>query len=242
MTEALALQRAIGTPGYGAWALAALSTIVHRRGDAVTSARYAGEALAMFRAIGHASGAAVALCTLAGLAAEKGDEREALADYREALGLFASSSERTTIAWAFSGLADLAAARDQPELAATLVGAVDARLDESGADLWQGDRRLYDRAAAAARAALGEERFADLRAAGRALPLAAAAAVGGAVAVSESPGRPPRRSWATTASAEDLTEMPKSFDTSRCWSASLSSYANRDPLAGGVSKNFWLPD
>jgi hypothetical protein len=183
MTEALAIQRAIGIQGYGAWALAALSTIAHRRGDTVTSTRRATEALAMFRAIDHTSGAAVALCTLAGLAAEKGNGREELAAYKDALGLWAGTGDRGTIAWAFSGLAAMAAAWDQPELAATLVGVVDARLEESGADLWQGDRRLYEQSAATARSALGEERFAILVSAGRELPLAPAVAAASEVAI-----------------------------------------------------------
>jgi predicted ATPase/transcriptional regulator with XRE-family HTH domain len=183
MTEALTVQRAIGTSGYGAWALTALGSIAQERGDSVTSARLTEEALGMFRAIGHDSGAAVALCTLAGLASEKGDERAALAAYREALGLWVSSDERATIASAFSGLAALAAATDQSELAATLVGAVDTRLRESGADLWQGNHRLYEQAATAARAALGDEQFAALRAAGREFPFAAAVAAGLSVAV-----------------------------------------------------------
>jgi predicted ATPase/DNA-binding XRE family transcriptional regulator len=186
MTEALEVQRAIGTPGYGAWAIAALGTIAHRRGDAVTSARLSGEALTMFRAIGHDSGAATALCTLAGLASERGDERKALAAYQEALELWVSSGERSTISLAFSGLAVLAAALDQPELAATLIGVVDARLDESGADRLQG-HRLYERAAAAAQAGLGEERFAVLASAGRDLPFAAAVKAGTAVIIPDAP-------------------------------------------------------
>jgi hypothetical protein len=68
-------------------------------------------------------------------------------------------------------------------LAATLVGAVDTRLGESGADLWQGDHRLYEQAATAARAALGDEQFAALREAGREFPFAAAVAAGLSVAV-----------------------------------------------------------
>lgn len=183
MGEALAIQRAIGIAGYGAWALAALGTIALRRGDEAACAQQAGEALAMFRAIGHASGAAVALSTLAELAAQAGDERAAFANYREALGLWADASDRLTSAWAFGGLAVAAAAWDQPELAATLIGAIDARLDETGADLWQGDRRLYERATAAARAALGEQRFAGYVAAGRELPFSAAVAAASSVAV-----------------------------------------------------------
>jgi predicted ATPase/DNA-binding XRE family transcriptional regulator len=213
MTEALGVQREIGTPGYGAMALTTLSEIAHRRGDVETSVRRAEEALALFRAVDHASGAAMALCTLAGPAAARGDDWGALSAYQEALRLWAGIGERWAIAWAFSGLAALAAARGQPERAATLVGAVDARLDESGADLWLSDRRLYERAAATARAALGEERFAALRETGRALPFAAAVAAGAAVAIPDLPGRPSTSAPASpgaatlTASEQDVLRL-----------------------------------
>jgi ATP/maltotriose-dependent transcriptional regulator MalT len=181
MGEALAVQRAIGTRGYGALAKAALATIALRRGNEAACAQQAGEALAMFRAIGHASGAAVALGTLAELATHQGDERAAFTAYREALELWVGCGDRLTIVWAFGGLAAAAAAWDQPELAATLIGAIAARLDENGADLWLGDRRIYERAAEAARATLGEEHFTMLVSSGRELPYAAAVAAAAAV-------------------------------------------------------------
>jgi ATP/maltotriose-dependent transcriptional regulator MalT len=190
MNEALAVQRKIGTLGYGAMALTTLSEIAHRRGDVETSNRRAEEALALFQAVGHASGAAMALIILAGLAAGRGDDLGALSAYQEALRFWASIGERWAIASAFSALAALAAIHGQPEPAATLVGVVDARLDESGADLWLSDRRLYDRAVADARATLGEEQFARQRAAGRALPLREAIAVADAVTVPDSPEHP----------------------------------------------------
>ena len=59
----------------------------------------------------------------------------------------------------FTGLARIAAAHGMPERAATLVGAVDAFGRPGDPD--------HERAAADARAALGEMRFAELRAAGR---------------------------------------------------------------------------
>jgi tetratricopeptide (TPR) repeat protein len=183
MTEALRLERAIGTPGYGANALAVLSGIAHERGDVATSVRRAEEALAQFQAVGHAAGIATVHCTLAGLAADRGDHRNALWGYQEALRCWESIGERWMIAAAFSGLAALAAARGQPEQAATLVGVVDTRLEESGAGLWLSDRPRYDWASATAGAALGAARFADLRDAGRALPFAAAVAVGMALNV-----------------------------------------------------------
>jgi predicted ATPase len=183
LTDALGIERRIGTPGYGAMALASLGGIAHQRGELETSARLAEEALAQFRVVGHASGAAMALSTLAGLAAERGDDREAHAAYLEALRLWSSIGERWVIAWALSGLAALAAAHGQHEHAAILIGAIETRLDESGADLVLFDRRPLERASEAARAALGEERVAELRAAGRKLSLKDAVDLAGEVVV-----------------------------------------------------------
>jgi hypothetical protein len=162
-------------------ALASSSGIAYRRGELETSARLAVEALAQFHAVGHASGAAMALSTLAGLAAERGDDQQAHSAYLEALRLWSSIGERWVIAWALSELAAHAAAHDQCERAATLIGAIEARLDESGADLVLFDRRPLERSIEAARAALGEERFADLRAAGQKLSLPEAVAMAGQV-------------------------------------------------------------
>jgi non-specific serine/threonine protein kinase len=178
MLEALRLERAIGIPGYGAMALANLAGIAHQQGDLTTGARRAEEALAMFTEVGHASGAAMALCTLASLAADRGDDREALSGYQDALRQWASIGERWAITGAFRGIAALAAAHGHPEQAAILIGVIDARLDESGAGPWLSDRPRYEWAASTAREALGNERFADLRHAGRALPFAAAVALG----------------------------------------------------------------
>ena len=129
-------------------------------------------------------------CTLAGLAAERGDDRAALAGYQEALQCWAGIGERWTIAAAFSGLAALAAGHGQPEQAATLIGVIDTRLEESGAGPWLSDRPRYDWATATAAAALGAARFAVLREAGRALPFAAAVAAGMAVTVPDSRSDP----------------------------------------------------
>ena len=183
MTGALRLERAIGVPGFWASALAVLGVIAKERGDPATSVRRAEEALALFQAIGNSSGVAEVRCTLAGLAADRGDDRAALVSYREALQLWASIGERWRIAWAFSGLAALAAAHGQPEPAATLVGVVDTRLEESGAGPWPTVRARYAWATATATAALGAARFAIMREAGQTLPFAAGVAVGMGVTV-----------------------------------------------------------
>jgi predicted ATPase/transcriptional regulator with XRE-family HTH domain len=187
LEEARVRWRAFGTPTNEAMALNNLSGIARQRGDFQTSARLVEEALALFRSTGHASGTAMALSSVARLAADRGDDGHAVAAYHEALRHCAGIGERWVTASALSGLAALAAAHEQPERAATLVGTVDARLDESGADLWPWDRRLYDRATVSVRSVLGAERSAALREAGRALPYPAALEVAEAVFVPEPP-------------------------------------------------------
>jgi tetratricopeptide (TPR) repeat protein len=214
MEEARVRWRTFGTPTNEAWALTNLSAIARQRGDVQTCARLVEEALALFLTTGHASGTAMALTNVAELAADRGDDGHAVTAYQGAVHHWASIGERWRIARALSGLAALAAGHSQPEQAATLVGAVDARLDECGTDLWPGDRRLYDRATATARAALGAERFAARRDAGRALPYAAALAVAEAVFVPEPPicsstSGPPRSSAAAFTDPEhDALRLP----------------------------------
>jgi hypothetical protein len=185
MEEALTRWRAFGSPTNEAMALANLSGyVILGRDDVETGTRLGEEALARFRASGHASGSAMVLRMLAGLAARQGNDRQAVAAYQGAVTLWAGIGERWAIAWAFCGLSVLAANHGQPEQAATLIGAIDARLNETGGDLpHEGDRRRYNLAATTARAALGEERFAQLRAAGQHLPLREAVVIAGQVVV-----------------------------------------------------------
>jgi excisionase family DNA binding protein len=188
MTEALRIQRAIGLPGTGAMALQALSSIARGRGDLNLSERRAEEALAICRAAGHASGAALALTSLARVAVDRGNDREALAAYREGLSLWAGIGERWLVVRALVGLASLAVSHGAPESAATLAGAIDARLDEIGSTLFSGDRANYEGAVSSALAALGEDRFAAVRDAGRRLPMREVIAVAAAITIAEPSG------------------------------------------------------
>lgn len=171
MEEARVHWRTLRLPTNEAYARANLSTIAYRQGDAGTSARHAEEALALFRATGHSSGTAWALNNLARLAADRKDHWQALAAYKQSLGLLASINERWYIVQAFIGLALLAAIHDRPDQTAMLIGVIDTCLDERGFSISPDDYATYEQAIETARNALGEERFAGLRACGRTLAM-----------------------------------------------------------------------
>jgi non-specific serine/threonine protein kinase len=187
MERALDLWRELGMMPEVAMVLNGLSVVAYGLGDAGLSGRRAEESLALTRALGHAFGSAIALPGLARLARDRGDDRRATVAFQESLHLWASIGDRETIVQPLAGLAELASVHDQPETAATLVGAIDALAQEAGDFILERCMRFAgdngDRAAARACAALGEGRFADLRAAGRALSLEEAIAVAATVTI-----------------------------------------------------------
>lgn len=181
--------RAFGMPTLEAMALIALSNIAYRCGDAETGARRAEDALAICRATGHAGGAALAIEKLARHARDQGDDHRAASLYREALALWAGIGERWLIVRGLAGLASIASGHGQPEHAATLVGTADGRLRESGGGAAADTRQQLDGVARSARGALGEERFAELFAAGGTLPMGKVLAVAADISVPQPSGR-----------------------------------------------------
>jgi DNA-binding CsgD family transcriptional regulator len=84
--------------------------------------------------------------------------------------------DATDVVWLFkplAGLAVISVKHGEVEAAARLVGAVDQILLGMGGRLFPFDQAAYDQAEAAARVALGEERFATAHDAGKRLSLAA---------------------------------------------------------------------
>jgi len=175
MERALRLWRELDLAPEVAMVLMGLSIVAYGLGDATLSALRAEESVALTRALGHTFGTAIALNGLGRLARDRGDNHDAAATFQEALHLWASIGDRETIVQPLAGLAELASVYGQPETAATLAGAVDALTQEAGDFILErcirfaGDNR--DRAVERAAASLGEARCAELRAAGRALPL-----------------------------------------------------------------------
>ena len=185
MARALELWRGLGMRAEVAMALGGSAVVAYGLGDAARAVRYAEESLAMARELGHAFGTAMMLNILGRLARERGDDRHAIAAYQEALRFWSAIGDRESIVQAITGLGELASVHGQAEAAATLVGASDLLVEESGRFIldrfmgFAGTNR--DRAAARARADLGDERFSDLRVAGQQMPLEDAITVASAV-------------------------------------------------------------
>ena len=132
MERALNLWRELDMAPEVSMVLMGLSIVAYGLGDTTLSTGRAEESLAITRALGHAFGSAMALNGLARLARDRGDDDCAAATFREALHLWASIGDRETIVQPLAGLAELASVYEQPETAATLVGAVDALAQEAG--------------------------------------------------------------------------------------------------------------
>jgi predicted ATPase len=202
MERALGLWRELDMLPEVAMVLNGLSVVAYGRSDTALATRYAEESLVMTRAMGHAFGSAIALPGLARLARDRGDDQYAAAAFHESLQLWASIGDREIIAQPLAGLGELASVYGQAETAATLVGAVDTLAHEAGdfvlerCSRFAGNNR--DRAAARACAALGEERFGHLRAAGRDLPLEEAVTVAATVTIPPSQASLPSSSPAAS--------------------------------------------
>jgi predicted ATPase/DNA-binding CsgD family transcriptional regulator len=206
LEQALGLWRQLGERRREAEALQLLAGAEHGLGDDEAAAVHAKEALAHFRDIGNAVGTAGALARLGRLARDQGNDRAAALAYHEALHLSAEAGDRWALVQAIAGLAEvqaiaglgeLASRRGQSEIAAALIGVIDTIARESGATRLPTAGMNYDRATEAATAALGAERFADLRAAGQRLPRDEAIVLAGMVTIPTASCGEPDPSWSS---------------------------------------------
>ncbi len=172
MEAALARWMAVGEQSSTGMALVILGEIEYELGASSRSRARAEEALAILASIGHDSGMAFALAGLARIDLDQGNHAAALRTYQEALRLWAGIGERWGSVRALIGLAAIAASADQPDLAARLLGVIHQRIAQTGAGVFPVDHGPWQRATASARAALGEERFAQLLTEGQSLATA----------------------------------------------------------------------
>jgi DNA-binding CsgD family transcriptional regulator len=195
LEEAVAIGRALD-PSPRLWpeALGNLGAELLDRGDRGRGVALLEEAVALSRAQGLEDFAALATARLGYVAQVAGEAAQAAARYGESLRLSWAAGLATHFDRVLVGLAGLAADRGQAETAARLLGAVAAIQERTGATslMWP---EVRDRAAAAARTALGEEAYARVFGAGRRLPpadaVAEALALADALASVAAPGTAP---------------------------------------------------
>lgn len=158
-TESLALKRDLGyAPGIAA-TLSNLGVTALYQGKYREAEEYFEEALALYREIESPDGVATQLCNLGQIATERGEWDRAHSFLSESLTLRLESDTPLEITLSLEGFVQWHMASGNADRAACLLGAAAARRAESRTPLYPSERASLDRAAAAARSSLGDERF-----------------------------------------------------------------------------------
>ncbi len=199
LLEVIDLWRNTGDRMREANALQVLAGAEHGLGDDDAALHHILQALAIYRELRHLVGASSTLARLGRQARDQGNDRDAALAFHEGLELLADGSDRFILVQAYAGLGELASRRGQPEIAAALIGAIDAVARDMGATRLPTAGVNYDRATAAAIAALGAERFEELRDAGGRLGLDDAVALARLVDMPPSSPGAPDPAWSQLA-------------------------------------------
>ncbi len=164
--EALARWTELDNAFMQAMCVMLLGGIEYAEGNLASAERRERRAGALFEDIGQPSWAAATYWYLGMIAAAGGHPDRAAEQYERCLRIWLQHQNRLRRFKPLVGLADVAASVGEMERAARLIGASDAFLRGLGMELMPTDTPAYARATAAARAALGAERFAALTEAG----------------------------------------------------------------------------
>jgi hypothetical protein len=140
-------------------------------GDDDQGAAWSAEGLTLNWALGNRWTIGIHLSDLGVVAQGRGNLTEAARQYAESVRLFREVGDTSYIASPLAGLAAIAVSQGDPETAARLLGVAMALREASGSTVWTTERERDEQTVALARAALGEERYAQVLEAGRALPL-----------------------------------------------------------------------
>jgi tetratricopeptide (TPR) repeat protein len=173
--ESLALFTAMDDASGIAHVTATLGELARIGGDIATATEAYRRSLTMFRDLCDRRCVASSLKNLGVVARAQGEAAGARALYEESLQLRIEMDDPAGIAECLAGLAGLELAADRAESAARLLGAAAAIREALGAVPWMGERQLIEADVAAAAAVLGQDRFAEAMASGRALPIEDAA-------------------------------------------------------------------
>jgi predicted ATPase/transcriptional regulator with XRE-family HTH domain len=169
--ESLALMREIGDRVGIAVVLGNLGGIAMFRDDTEQSAAFTAEALALSRQVGDLRNVAVCLRQLGSVAVRQGDVSRAEELRREALALSRELGDTGRCAEGLEDLAATAGAAGQWERAARLLGAAAAWREAFGAPQPRWQRDELEAGMITMQAALGEEAWVAVYAAGHALSL-----------------------------------------------------------------------
>lgn len=166
-----------------------LALVAAEQGDVDAASMLVHSALASFRAAGAEGwGIGNTLEISAVIALEAGDPAGATALFQQSIRELGKYHDVVNLILAFCGVAAAALALGDAPAAATLAGFVDATCERTGIVPYLPERALLAEAAASARLALGEEREAAARGAGRRMSIEEAIAFALAV---ETPQTPP---------------------------------------------------
>ncbi len=171
LEESLALSRREEDDWGTAMALHDLSRVALLVSDPVRARTASEGSLSRFEAVGDKKGIIVSLHHLGLAAAMAGEHEQARSQHERVLVLCGEVGDTRFLARSLAGLAGVARAQGQEERAARLLGAVAALLEDVSQPLRPAERTENEIAMAAARAALGEERFAVAWEEGRAMTM-----------------------------------------------------------------------
>jgi predicted ATPase/DNA-binding SARP family transcriptional activator len=169
--EAVPLFRSQDKPSRVAASLGNLGTIAHMRGDHATAVRHYREAIEVSREAGDGDGTAVNLHNLGRSEIQLGRTDEALEALRQSLTIGRRLGYREVIAYCLGGFAEVAMVGEDPERAATLLGASESLFSEIGATPYPDEAQVQQRVADYIVEVLGGARAQELRAEGAALTL-----------------------------------------------------------------------
>ncbi len=178
----LAALRDLGDARGIATALNNIAVIARADGDYAGATALCDECVALRRDLGDKWGLTYALNTLGDIARDQGDYARANTLYEESLVLIQQVRDHLSLAACLEGLAAVAVLQGQPARAVKLYGAAATRRETNETPLPPADRADYDRLLCDARAALGDRRFDEVWALGRARTLDDAIAI--AIAIS----------------------------------------------------------
>ena len=168
--ELLTIAKTLGDKELVFSALFLLGTIAKNQGDDTQALTLYQQSLALARETGTARNISLGYSRLGELTYRQGDAVQANALYRESLSLAQTFEGKAVVGWSLLGLARMARAQGHYGLAASLLGAAEARLNVP-IDLNLVERTDYEREVAVTRSYPGQETYAKAREKGRSMTL-----------------------------------------------------------------------